>query len=654
MCASMAASSLSIEPYQKGMLNPVQVVKQKFVGCVDIIAWCPVLDLLVVSMNKTSVWAYRLDGERVYSTNNKLEITAIAFRDDGQMFCVAGIDGSVKVYDSNDGHLLQVLKENFGAVATLLWDQHIVPPDDRLEGLFDVKIVDHMPRLAENNPTLENPDESGLNYMMIASESHANICFKGILTVMSLPSPSGILLVKQLKTSNVGNVYFLGRDATALFCIVHFSLHSDCTRLYHVIRILVQLAAACTTLDSQIDDLQGVIEPYFSFLDRALDNLRDSIGSKEDSRREIVNRLSEILLTGLIPSKLKDYWLNQLGERGIRRMSKLGNACYDTLRERISAHVIQALEKNLVLLNQLRGLTMWLRDSKDLCNYGISIDTLTLMVTNCQSLLGQLFAILRIINEEQQLFMSFVNWMKTEIVDKVSKEDDIDAYLVRPFPLGFTHSNVMTFVSSHLFSSKLYDFFDCASACDIITQTECPRSYELEIEQILRSKASMIEGFGKFYCSQLKPEIIQLPEFSSIDDFSIDLSYTPTEKSVVVAGHTNESITLVTSGPLSEKITVVVQLHGEEVVALASKADTALVVLIKSGNTFRVDMVNVQCTIEDSTLIDYSSCPRSTLLGNDEIQLENPKFLVLSHQKSSECLVFLQDADRRGYIVFKA
>ncbi|GMF35782.1 unnamed protein product [[Candida] boidinii] len=76
-----------------------------------IFSWCPTMDLITFVTTDSSIWVYRLDGQKVWSISVEgTEIERVTWRPDGKIMAAACVDGVVRLFDSNTGGLVSVLK----------------------------------------------------------------------------------------------------------------------------------------------------------------------------------------------------------------------------------------------------------------------------------------------------------------------------------------------------------------------------------------------------------------------------------------------------------------------------------------------------------------------------------------------------------------
>ncbi|EGW31907.1 uncharacterized protein SPAPADRAFT_61013 [Spathaspora passalidarum NRRL Y-27907] len=408
----------------------------KFVSLSDgnILTFCPSLNLLFISMNKTSLWIYRTNGERIYSINNKTPIQSICFNQD--WFVCVGLDSSIKIYDCDDGKLLQThTSEN---VKLIQWTSL----QQLSEQLYNVDVLGQMPKL----PLVEN---SSLDYMIVGDDHSVNITFNNLTnetqlnTSISLPDgwipvlpPQGELF-KEL-------MFLIRRDNSHRLLCLSYNLENK--TLFQT--VLVKLSHSINLLhfiQKNLQDCHKHIESSFQILDRLFDNLQTEI------EEPLTVHLINIALTNLIDESTKDYWLNSMGERNYKRLSKAMNHMYDEVRQVMFKFVITSFERLIILLSDLKGITIWLNDTEEQ-DFGLNLNIIEELISMSTSWIKTSYRLIFDIQKEQKLFNEFMAWVKGSIIDKISEEESTDQ--------DFSICDIIKFINNLLLTSSLGKYFE--------------------------------------------------------------------------------------------------------------------------------------------------------------------------------------------------
>lgn len=621
----------------------------KFMGFADgnILNWCPTLNLLTVSMNKMSIWVYRLNGERIYSTNNKSPITSIAFINNGRYFCLLGIDGLIKIYDSNSGKLLKILDKTFDLIKLLKWNVHTPKSRGKFDHLFKVDVLNNLPKIDGTDiEELNNIDS--LNFLTIVDSKSVSINFNNLLTIHDIHfSKENVTVIDHLDNSDLSNQFFLVQDE-ARFELVKMTLESNDKVLVDIILKICKIMAINNYLNESINSLHQEIKPFYQLYDKYLDNLKDSI-KEDDTSSTLSEYFYNVLLTNLIPSHSKDYWLNQFGERGYKKITKLGNSVYDFARETIYTRFISSIERLIIVLTDLKGLNTWLVDSED-TQYGLDLQTLDDLLTHSKPLLKTFFQFIWDINQEQNLFNNFMDWIKFEIIDKLIKEDDIQSYLNQQQP-SFNYPDLVKYINDHLFCSILGNYFEFEATWDVLIQKNCEKNV-IQAFQALSNTFNdklrqSLENFVKKTVHFNVPNItLDLQNATNIKLKSLDEEYGIVSSISTENGASKLSLVKFSTHSTNYHTTCI-SFNDTRLIAYEFNGENLILVLEVSGS-FKVEVINYTDLFDMNGHIHYDDIIRS---GELAINLDNPKILAMNKNPTSP-LGCLLDGNRQNYVVF--
>lgn len=486
------------------------ISSNKFMGFADgnILNWCPVLNLLFVSMNKMSIWVYRLNGERIYSINNKLVILQVSFSNNGLFFCVSGIDGLVKIYDSNNGNLIKVLS-GFNNIKLISWNLHKLVKASRFEDLYKVDLLNELPRVIE---FAEN-----LTFLTIVDGDNITFNFNNLLTVDGLNYPQATI-IHHLSNHDLFKQVFLGQiDSNYQLLSLQTNL-SEIDKRYTItiIENLCKLIALINHIEQQIIKIDQEMAPFIKLLDRYIGLLALEY---QDIPLSIIKKyFSNYILTGLIDPKSKDFWLNQFGERGYKSLIKLGNNCYDSLRKILYSQIITSLEKIMIIGNDLLGISTWIINSENEFDFGLSISSLKSLLDTSGNFIKQIYKFIWEINHEQKLFNNFFDMVKHEFIDKLIKEDDLESYL--QIKKLFSYSDILKYINSNLFYSILFTYtkFDVDNY-DIFEPRESDQDLTINtmFDNVDQSMKTIKISFNQFFPSTMNVNVcLELPNWDQI------------------------------------------------------------------------------------------------------------------------------------------
>lgn len=481
----------------------------RFIGLPDgnVFSWCPRMDLLAVSMNRTSIWMFRLDGERVYSINNTCAIVHLRWNDSGRFFAVSGADNLVNVYESNTGKLVNKFASNASLPITLTnWCSIDVATSvlgatrPQFQDMFKVDVLKGMPKLSNEvdamaestapggavplNPasqpmstsvTNTTDNDATMDYLLVVNSNVSmSVTFNNLFTVSDIALPQHYKFLKHAMGKDLFAQYFLMEDPASRLHLQRFRLAlRNAHKRKHLLNVVRWCSQSVSMVNHILDQLGSVTAEARSFLDlydRYLANYKDTLYADVDLTTAfphplevedtIVNDLTDMLLTGLVPETSKDFWLNQFGERGLLRLSTAGNAVYDAARKTLFTQIILALEKLLVLLSYLdsvaRSEKLFQRDTM-----GISVDSLKAVIESSKQLAIKFYAFVWKINEEQESFNKFLNWCKIEVIEKLAKgENDPDAFFNAHPTCDFKTSAILEYFDRYMLEPVFLEFLD--------------------------------------------------------------------------------------------------------------------------------------------------------------------------------------------------
>lgn len=568
----------------------------KFIGVPDgiVVSVNPKMDLLAVSMNRMSIWVFRLDGERVYSVNNRSQITHLCWNASGKFFAVSGSDGLVKVYDSNDGTLVNKFSTDTSLSITLTaWASVDIDKsigNDEFSpylNMFKMDVLKLMPKLSNEvsqvsthastgmvppesllkslhpmsaSVTSTADDESALDYLLVvSSNSLLSVTFNNLFTVLDIQLPGPCTYLRHAMAQDMLSQYFLARDPDGLLLLYGFRFDvSPLVRRKHIfdlIRWCSHLTSILNHVTDQIAHLETTAANFYAYFDRQLSNLKDLLYENVDlttnfpTRQEvdddIVKMLVKAFLTGEIPESLHDFWMNQFGQRALVRLSEEGNSLFDNVRKTVFAQVILGFEKAIVLLSEIEAV---IKAAYDLYEetYHIKKTTLTEALLKAADIIERVYDFIWQINLEQEHFNLFLSWIKVEVLEKLSKMENDPELFLRDHPqVDATGPEVLDFIDKLLLNPVMGDFFNV----DLLAnEVLLPRSLEeksldddvKELRDLVQTE--LLPGFQK-YISEVScfDELLKLPIDLSSGTWGLHLD----QETLIVPYSTKNSISVV-------------------------------------------------------------------------------------------------------------
>ncbi|KAK6462898.1 anaphase-promoting complex, cyclosome, subunit 4-domain-containing protein [Scheffersomyces coipomensis] len=609
----------------------------KFLGLVDesLINWCPTLNLITVVINKTSVWVYRLNGERIYSVNNKSPILSITFMKNGLFFCLAGVDGKIKIYDSNNGKLIKILSSTFDQIKLINWNFHTYKSYHKFDDLFKVNVLENLPSLSSevgDNIDINN-NSNDLNFLTIIDSQRLCINFNNLLIIDDISLASNIEFKDHLNNNDLFNQYFLiqnqDHDDDSLQLLQWNIAVENKKILIDIILKFCKIINYLNYIDSQLQQCHSKVTPFLQLYDRYLSNLKDSI--EED---DIMIYLFDLLLTNLIPEETKDFWLNQFGERGYKKLIKLGSNMYDGLREVLFIQIVSCLERLCILFNDLYSISKWLKDSNSNDDtFGLNPLIINGLLNHIKVFLKRIYKLIWIINKEQELFNNFINWIKNDIIDKILSSTGKDCVI--------KEHDIILYLNNHCFNSGIWQYFDLnLSDCDILRNESNPKllvdSYNLLNTEF---NEKLLIPFSKYFKSHLNFEFADFPIKLSLES---KLHYINESHSIILT-RKDSSLQILEfsySNPIkaiTKELNFNQQINKE--ILSYQVYDNKILILLKTEIGYDISRVIIKNSNEFE--IETVSC-------NSGTRLPDPQKLALNAEFG--CIL---DGNNQNYMVFK-
>ncbi|OUM53732.1 hypothetical protein BVG19_g3041 [[Candida] boidinii] len=498
-----------------------------------IFSWCPTMDLITFVTTDSSIWVYRLDGQKVWSISVEgTEIERVTWRPDGKIMAAACVDGVVRLFDSNTGGLVSVLKtedaakgnpENINWFSRNLNFQGL----NKYGSLFKIDISKSLTKLSPlsskstqvaftakivNNEMIRC-DNSILDFLVVCSETAViSTTLYGVFNIGEYVIPqlahTYSLVLASGSSKSLESQFFLIEKEDGIFLSRVNSMYVS-----YFGPILPEVTLNCSKLIGLLSYFQEALEllmqqakPFTDYTTRILSLLESeikekntettaknpadagtvndiSVSSKENNRgvanseeNGILNTLDDLcdlLLTGIISDATKIWITDYIGDRGLKRWSKLGKSCYDNFKKVLFYDLIPASEQLLVLLTNISGLADWKTKTADL---SLDPENINNSIEIGKSILKELYHLLFLVNEEGNGFDSFIDWL-TFILNDItgnsnddmvqSKTSDIIDYMTNGLLYSKLLKRLNNLKDSDTTSNNVFSMFkDLRKSCD--------------------------------------------------------------------------------------------------------------------------------------------------------------------------------------------
>lgn len=659
------------------------IASNTFVGFPDgkIFSLCPTMDLFAVSMNKTSIWVFRVNGERVYSINNRCEVLHLVWNHSGKFFAVSGTDNFVKVYDSNNGTLINTFTTSAILPITLTnWCSVNISPssrsfDSKYLQLFKVDTLSNMPKLANEmdttvtetktpstkiQPVTSTNENQSLIDCLIVVNSNAlmSIIFDNLFTVPDIELPDNWKVLTHGVVDDLFCHKLLIEDDNGQLILRELQLNvlgsGERMRFITIIRWSAKLISITNHISEQFQNIVKEAQEFISLFDRHLGNLKDSLYTNVDLttnfpypnevEEKIIDSFMYMLLSGLIPVDLKDFWLNQFGERGLLKISSVGNGAFDHARKTLFTQIILALEKLIVILSDLEGVIK-AEIAVSSLSFGISLEAITNALDYSQGLIKKFYDFIWNLSDDLEGFNKTLNWLKVEVIGKLAKEDsDPNSFFSLHPTMDFKASEIIDYIEMNLLAPAFLSFLPIDTTNnEVLTKKEQEIDLLLDINNLLELiNGHLLKGLQTNLTEKVnfKESVVVNAETGStncnmklFDDISIITCVKDSKLSIIrVEGSNQEKVEL--------------QL-GEEIISHEIIDENKVLVLFKNPNsTFKLELNDVNFETKKVQLTRSMSFDDSTFI-------KEPLYMSISGvDEVSRILGYVLDASKKQYVVF--
>ncbi|ETI19725.1 hypothetical protein G647_08738 [Cladophialophora carrionii CBS 160.54] len=226
-----------------------------------------------------------------------------------------------------------------------------------------------------------------------------------VVRIESHPFLSTIFLVVEMASANSAgdsSLHLLGLDLSFIPQTgLNLALVSKkATQLGNLLRYISQVQM----------QLVAEVKAAFDLPTKFLRNVNESLAEAEESA-DFVFAAHHLAVTGDCDPKLKEWLVDEVGERGLKRWEKAVGDCFEVVRRMTSECLVPALERCLIVLSRLDGLARFGPTSSKLGLDEKSIAKVTETV-DCMGVLTE--DLLIDVDLEMREFAAFMKWLKWE------------------------------------------------------------------------------------------------------------------------------------------------------------------------------------------------------------------------------------------------
>ncbi|KAI1004846.1 hypothetical protein K3495_g3376 [Podosphaera aphanis] len=439
----------------------------------ELISYCPSMDLVALCTVDQQVSVYRLNGQRVYGRSQKDDnprVESIQWKPNGQLFAIAWSNGAVRLISAESCKVVHEYStgDHVAGVTCMQWclneanktpsyanpfKSHKFPPSDSQKdeeflgdlSSWNLPICLSLIDVEVSLPKLSILPRGGSSEDIFCSRSSLDAIFdphdstdSNIVDVMIIGTKEGRIHI------SIYDSFFIGsfdspvfNEGIPAFLVLHATYNRSST---HVLLMkdpnkddlsfvtmdlgfissssgcLPLLASRSTTLQNLLRYIHQtqllMLAEWKSTQDlpeRFLRNINETLSERYHC--DIVQALYRSVATGHTFSPVKEWLVDELSERGLKRWEKAVMTGLENLKRIVHENMFPALERFSLILSRFSGIAKF-QDSEDTAIFtNHQIDILIDSVA-CFHLISS--RILIQVTDEIELFTSFIAWLRYE------------------------------------------------------------------------------------------------------------------------------------------------------------------------------------------------------------------------------------------------
>ncbi|KAL8852821.1 MAG: hypothetical protein Q9221_002330 [Calogaya cf. arnoldii] len=455
------------------------------------LSYCPAMDLLALAAQDERVHVFRLNGQRVFGVSKKdadSGVTCVQWNPNGKTMYEKDYPTPSKApiccmgWASNFTDIAAIRERMASLGSALVLDDLMASADETLGPRYalDLPIELAFVDVASTLPKLATLPVAGTQGDVFSSRLSLDTLFKSTpvgsadrADVLIIGHEDGTIHLSMSEDFSIGR--FRLQDAEPSLSNSKPFLHCShplstthallCSRIstgvqeIHLIpfdlrlvsiagRQLSLLASKITELHSlhrylrQIhEQLSAEIRTSQDLPSRFMRNINETLLEKSDCTW--VNAAYHLAATGHCYPEVKEWLVDELGERGHKRWDKAVNIGYENVRRLTHENLLPALDRLSVLISRLRGLSRFHSSDFSLGLSTLELDNM-LDSVNCLQLLAH--RLLKCAISELQQFAAFSTWLRHEIEKQAADPTSASAQEIAEKDMGFDHSSILDYI----------------------------------------------------------------------------------------------------------------------------------------------------------------------------------------------------------------
>lgn len=180
------------------------------------------------------------------------------------------------------------------------------------------------------------------------------------------------------------------------------TLATKSTQLLNLLRYLKQVSIHLSI------ELRGALDLPAKFIR----NINETLAQSPDGPTDFVTAAYQLVVTGDCGEELRDWMVDDVGERNLKRWEKASSTGLESVRRLVHECLLPALERCQVVLSRLEGLSRFAKSAQVL---GLNTQNLRKVTdtVSCLNLLGHY--LLKTVGKEIKQFTAFIKWLRLEV-----------------------------------------------------------------------------------------------------------------------------------------------------------------------------------------------------------------------------------------------
>ncbi|KAL9132465.1 MAG: hypothetical protein Q9175_006363 [Cornicularia normoerica] len=446
------------------------------------LAYCPTMDLIALATIDEHIHVYRLNGQKVFGIANKQtanKVKQIKWKPNGW---------GINLTDGNQVSLeLNKLKDEVTLDDMISQNPRVKSMDAVPDLPLDLALLD----VEASLPKLSPLSSGGIENDIFSSRASLDTLFQPLtigstdsadILVVGFEDGTVHLSIYDFFEIGIFNLLQASRGFQDSRPILHCShpystTHSmlvstpvgdqeelhivplDLRLLSNAGRYLSLLASKSTQLHNLLRYIHQAQRQMYNDFKASQDLPSRFIANIEESLQEQagcnwMQAAYHLVVTGNCHPEVKEWLVDQLGERGHKRWEKATTTGYESVQRLAHENLLPALERFTVLVSRLRGLSRFQLSN---ANLGLSTQEFdnVLDTINCLQLMTH--QILITSGSELRRFLAFSAWLRQEI-DIQASDASVAEFAEKD--INVDHASTLEYIQGAMMQSQLTSFFN--------------------------------------------------------------------------------------------------------------------------------------------------------------------------------------------------